>query len=161
MDETREYELRLRPLLPQAAAFARAVLRNRADAEDAVQQAALRGWERCRQFDPARSFKGWWFTILRNGCIDLLRRRKAANTAPLEGLEPPAPEEPEAFDWRRLDDGIARLSEPHRDILRLKYFGELSYEEIAQALAIPKGTVMSRLHLARKALAAHLEENDT
>ena len=49
---------------------------------------------------------------------------------------------------------MADLSEPHQEILRLRYFADLSYSELAQALKIPPGTVMSRLHLARKALQA-------
>jgi RNA polymerase sigma-70 factor (ECF subfamily) len=108
------------------------------------------------QYDPGRPFKGWWFAILRNCCLDILRRTKASRTQGLEGIDPALPDEPEAFDWQRLVAGLAQLSEPHREILQLKYFGELSYEEIAAAIGIPRGTVMSRLHLARKALSAHI-----
>lgn len=160
MLDARDYDRALRPLLGQAAGYARAILRSRAEAEDAVQQAALKGWERIGQYDPARPFKGWWFAILRNGCLDALRRGKAHRIQGLEGVDPPAPQEPEPFDWRRLEDGLAELTEAHREILRLRYFGELSYEEIAEALSIPKGTVMSRLHLARNALAARVARED-
>jgi RNA polymerase sigma-70 factor (ECF subfamily) len=156
MIDARAYERALRPLLGQAGAYARAMLRSRTEAEDAVQQAALKGWERIGQYDATRPFKGWWFAILRNGCLDALRRAKAFRTVGLEGVDPPTPCEPEIFDWRRLVDGLAQLSEPHREILQLKYFAELSYDDIAETLAIPKGTVMSRLHLARKALAARI-----
>lgn len=161
MADTGDYERALRPLLGQAGAYARAVLRNRSDAEDAVQQAALRGWERLGQYDATRSFKGWWFAILRNCCVDSLRRARTSRTQGLDGIDPPAPDGPEDFDWLRLAAGLARLSEPHREILQLKYFGELSYDEIAQTLDIPKGTVMSRLHLARKALAERASREDS
>jgi DNA-directed RNA polymerase specialized sigma24 family protein len=80
---------------------------------------------------------------------------------PGAGCDPPAPDEPEVFDWHRLVAGLAQLSEPHREILQLKYFGELSYDEIVESLNIPKGTVMSRLHLARKALALCISEEDS
>jgi RNA polymerase sigma-70 factor (ECF subfamily) len=159
--DAQAYERALRPLLGQAGAYARAVLRNRPEAEDAVQQAALKGWERLGQYDAARPFKGWWFAILRNCCLDVLRRAKASRTQGLDGIDPPAPDEPGAFDWQRLVDGLAQLSEPHREILQLKYFGELSYDEIAESLDIPKGTVMSRLHLARKALAMLICREDS
>lgn len=160
MGDAGAYDRALRPLLGQAAGYARAVLRSRHEAEDAVQQAALKGWERIGQYDAARPFRGWWFAILRNCCLDALRRAKGARTQGLDGVDPPGLGEPEAFDWRRLDDGLAQLSEPHREILRLRYFGELSYDEIAAALSIPKGTVMSRLHLARKALAGRIGKED-
>lgn len=126
-----------------------------------MQQAALRGWEHIRQYDTTRPFKGWWFGILRNCCIDMLRRTKVSRTRSLDGVDTPAYDETEGFDWRRLDDAIALLSDPHREIVRLKYFGELSYEEIAEVLRIPRGTVMSRLHLARKALAVHIGKEDS
>ena len=155
------YERALRPLLGQAGAYAQALLRSRPEAEDAVQQAALKGWERLGQYDAARPFKGWGFAILRNCCLDALRRAKTLRTQPLDGVDPPAPDRPEDFDWRRLTAGLAQLSEPHREILQLKYFGDLSYNEIAEALDIPKGTVMSRLHLARRALAEFIAQEDS
>ena len=74
------YDRALRPLLGQAAGYARALLGNRADAEDAVQHAALKGWERLAQYDDAQPFKGWWFGILRNGCLDHLRRSTVRRT---------------------------------------------------------------------------------
>jgi RNA polymerase sigma-70 factor (ECF subfamily) len=152
------YERDLRPLLGQAAGYALSLLRNRQDAEDAVQQAALRAWERIDQYQPSQSFKGWWFAVLKNCCIDMLRARNAPDTHPLDGTDPPAASEPDAFAWEELERALQRLSPQHGEILRLKYFAELSYAEIAEALDIPKGTVMSRLHLARKALARQLGE---
>lgn len=106
MTDARSYDRVLRPLLGHAAGYARAMLGSRAEAEDAVQQAALKGWERIGQYDATRPFKAWWFAILRNCCIDALRRAKVARTQPLDGVDPPAPAEPAAFDWRRLTDGI-------------------------------------------------------
>lgn len=152
------YARELRPLLPRAGGYAYALLRSRSDAEDAVQAAALRGLERLSTYDPARPFRGWWFAILRNGCLDQLRRRQSARTTPLDG-DYPAPAQDPGFDWLRLDQGIAALSPDHREILRLRYFADLSYAELAEALDIPAGTVMSRLHAARKALAGQLREN--
>jgi RNA polymerase sigma-70 factor (ECF subfamily) len=156
--DSHSYERALRPLLSQAAAYSRALLRNTHDAEDAVQQTALRAWERIAHYDHDRPFKGWWFAVLRNCCFDILRLKRSSRTQSIEGIDlvdDAATEAPaEVVDWQSLDDAIAKLTEPHREILRLKYFGELKYDELAIALGIPRGTVMSRLHLARKALAA-------
>lgn len=160
MRDATEYECALRPLLPRAAGYARALLGNRHDAEDAVQQSALRGWERISQYDAARPFGGWWFAILRNCCLDLLRARKASRTDNLEGIDPPDTRAAEEPEWTRLEAGLRRLTPAHREILQLKYFGGLSYDELAVTLAIPRGTVMSRLHLARKALAAQVQEEE-
>jgi RNA polymerase sigma-70 factor (ECF subfamily) len=157
--DAQAYAQALRPLLPRAGAYALALLRSRPDAEDAVQTAALRGLERLHTYDDRRPFKGWWFAILRNGCMDQLRRRKAAPTTPLAG-DYPAPETTSEFDWARLDEAIAALASTHQEILRLRYYGELSYAELAQALQVPVGTVMSRLHAARKALAGLMQEQD-
>jgi RNA polymerase sigma-70 factor (ECF subfamily) len=154
----REYARTLEPLLPQAGGYALSLLRNRHDAEDAVQTAALRGLEHLASFDEARPFKGWWFAILRNCCTDILRRSRRVRLKEMNAEIAASPIEAEAPDWDSLDRAIEALAEHHREIVRLRYFGELSYREIAEALAIPPGTVMSRLHLARKALAARFQE---
>ncbi|MEP0841964.1 MAG: RNA polymerase sigma factor [Phycisphaerae bacterium] len=154
-----EYWRLLEPWLARAAGYARSILRDRHAAEDAVQQAALRGFERFADFDAARPFKGWWFAILRNCCLDALRRSRVRAAIPLDGHEPAAPVGP-APEWEALADGMERLSPEHREILRLRYFGELSYRELAEALAIPPGTVMSRLHLARHSLAEQLRKEE-
>jgi RNA polymerase sigma-70 factor (ECF subfamily) len=142
----------LEPLLEQAGAYAISVLRRRHDAEDAVQQAALRGQQRLESYDASRPFKGWWFAVLRNCCRDVLRNR---GTRPQVGLEAEEVGEsrPHEPAWEGVAEAMHRLSPPHREILQLRYFGGLSYAELAETLEIPQGTVMSRLHLARKALA--------
>lgn len=148
------FEQALRPLLRRSAGYAVSFLGERSDAEDAVQQAALRAWERRDQFDKRRSFRAWWFAILRNHCLDELRRKRRS---PIEvghddaGLSSPADES--ALDRRALGVAMQKLPETQRDVLRLRYFGDLTYDELAGVLDIPQGTVMSRLHLARKALA--------
>jgi RNA polymerase sigma-70 factor (ECF subfamily) len=108
-----------------------------------------------------RPCEGWWFAIVRNCCIDILRRMAAAKTESLDELQLPQPPESDTADWENLGAAMASLSHQHRDILRLRYFAELSYHELAEALAIPNGTVMSRLHLARKALQAKMGEEES
>lgn len=151
----------MRALLGPAAAYAHAILRSRHDAEDAIQQAMLRAWQRIHTYDSSRPFKGWWFSILRNCCLDVIRTRRVARTENVESLEAIDSGSMDVDDWVGLNRALAMLTEAHREILRMKYFGDLSYEEIATALGIPRGTVMSRLHLARKALAAIMQEKNT
>ena len=153
------YGCLLEGVLGQAAGYALSILRNRADAEDAVQQAAMRGLEHLVSYDPRRPFKGWWFTVLRHCCIDLLRSRR-----PHVGLDHPEQEvcaSGTASAWQDLADALGQLDLPQAEILRLRYFGGLTYEELSQTLAIPKGTVMSRLHYARKALASEMKGSET
>ncbi len=144
----------LRPLLAHSAAYARSLLRSRQDAEDAVQQAALRAWERIAQYDGTRPFKAWWFAIVRNCSFDIQRHRRPEQGTAGVAADVPQDETEETPDWQVLDAALRALSPAHQEILRLRYFGDLSYEELSATLGIPKGTVMSRLHLARKALAA-------
>jgi RNA polymerase sigma-70 factor (ECF subfamily) len=149
----------LEPLLGPATGYARALLRNRHDAEDAVQQAALRGLERFNTFDPARPFKAWWFSVLRNCCMDLLRDPARRREEGLGATDLADPQEPAAA-WADLAAALDRLGPDHREILRLRYFGDLNYRELAEVLDVPQGTVMSRLHSARKALAAQFAEGE-
>ncbi len=146
----------LEGILEQAAGYALSILRNRADAEDAVQQAALRGLERLSLYDPRQSFKSWWFTVLRHCCIDLLRSRRSHACLDRADCDVALLGNPTA--WQDLAEGLERLESQQAEILRLRYFGGLTYEELSQALAIPKGTVMSRLHYARKALSAEMKD---
>jgi RNA polymerase sigma factor (sigma-70 family) len=154
------YTRLMQPLLGRATAYARSILRDRHNAEDAVQQAAMRGWERFGTFDPDRSFNAWWFAILRNCCIDLVRAANGARTTTLE-FDVIDETTSHAGDWWHLASAMEQLSVDHREILRLKYFADQSYDEIAQTLSIPKGTVMSRLHLARKALAEKMNAEES
>ena len=160
MPDEVDYAALLTPLLGQAGAYARTLLRHKQDAEDAVQQAALRGLQRMDTFDRARSFKAWWFTILRNCCIDALRAARAHPTQALGDDDVLAAPVPEPGGWEALSRALATLSRGHKEILQLRYFGQMSYAELAQTLDIPLGTVMSRLHLARRALAANAREDE-
>jgi RNA polymerase sigma-70 factor, ECF subfamily len=161
VDKEQSYARLLEPLLTQAGGYARSILRHREDVADAVQQAALRGLEHWHTFDPSRPFKGWWFAILRNTCVDILRGRRASKTEHSEIGEASHSASCDGPDWQYLTEAIGQLSEPHREILRLRYFGDLSYRELSESLGIPQGTVMSRLYLARKALQARLIEGRT
>ena len=153
---TSAYGRLLEGMLEQAAGYALSILRNKSDAEDAVQQAALRGLDRISLYDPRQSFKGWWFTVLRHCCIDLLRSRRSYASLDRADCDVARIKNPAV--WQDLAEALDRLEPQQAEILRLRYFGSLTYKELSQALAIPKGTVMSRLYYARKALSAEMKD---
>lgn len=139
----------------QASAFGLALsyTRNREDARDVVQDAFIKAFQNLRRFDLRRNFGPWLMSIVRNLSIDLLRRRKHASHELI----------PETIQDRRAhryaERGLIRrdvravlmsLTEKHRQILLLRDYLGYSYLEIADTLSIPLGTVMSRLHQARK-----------
>jgi RNA polymerase sigma-70 factor, ECF subfamily len=143
----------VQPLLPQAAGYAYSLVGNHADAEDAVQEALWKAYRGLHGYDRTRPFKGWWFAIVRNCCLDLLQQRRARpRTVPVEQAHQVAARAAEAAE--PLREALAKLTPPLREILQLRYFGGCSYRDLAEALAIPPGTVMSRLYAARQALAA-------
>ena len=153
-----ELEELIRPLLGRAAAYALALVRNREDAEDAVQEATVKAYLGFGRHDRSRSFKAWWFAIVRNCCLELLRKRRrrppAASIDPA-GLPSREQELWEEFEGREaLNSALDQLSPVQREVIQLRYFGDCSYQDIAATLAIPRGTVMSRLHAARQALLA-------
>jgi RNA polymerase sigma-70 factor, ECF subfamily len=152
-DDRNVFHQWVKPLLEHAAGYAYSIVGRHADAEDAVQEALLKAYRALQSYDRARSFKGWWFAIVRNCCLDLLQKQRSKPpTVPIEYAHQIAARKAEAAE--PLREALAKLTPTHREILQLRYFGGCSYRDLAEALGIPEGTVMSRLHAARQALAA-------
>ncbi|MBA2565986.1 MAG: RNA polymerase sigma factor [Gemmatimonadetes bacterium] len=135
------------------------------DAEDAVQEAFVRAYTGLSRYDPAQRFYTWLFAIARNLCLNRIRRRKLWGLLPLvspaTGAELPAREDTGARVETRelaaaLSDCLAALPFDQRECFHLRHEEEFSYEEIASALSIPMGTVMSRLSRAREKMRACL-----
>lgn len=129
-----------------------------AEADDACQDAWLAIWRAWDTADPERR-DAWAFRVVRNRCLDRLRR-----TRPIDALDeahlPPLPPVDDAVH-ARLDAGaaldlLAGLPLPLREALWLREVAELTYAEIAEVQQVPIGTVMSRLHSARKKVARRL-----
>jgi RNA polymerase sigma-70 factor (ECF subfamily) len=133
------------------------------DAEDAAQEAFLRAFRALGAYDPARSFSTWLLSITAHHCIDRIRRRPD-NVVSLDALPPwrwkPADgPDPEAEAVRADESAhIARLletlPEDYRLVIVLRYWHDLGYEEIAGVLGDTESAVKSRLHRARRQLAA-------
>lgn len=140
----------------QAVAHAAAILGNREDAQDAAQEAFIDAFRALRRFDKERRFYPWFYVLLRNRCYKMTAKRR--ETQNLEELEIVAPQSNLPREEKiALDNALLALSGEEREIIALKYLDGLSYDEIAARLEIPRGTVMSRLFHARKALQAKLE----
>ena len=148
-----------------AHALAIQIMGNSADGADAVQDALTTVLEKPDAYQAAKGpLKPWFMHMVRNRCIDLLRRRRPSS-AEVEQLVDPAagPEKTaEIADRdRALKQALASLDADQRQIVVLRDYMELSYGEIADVLDIAPGTVMSRLHRARVALgAAYRKHND-
>jgi RNA polymerase sigma-70 factor, ECF subfamily len=155
------------PHLDDVYSLARYLMRNPADAEDAVQECYLRA---LRHFDSYRgpAMKPWLLTILKNVCYaEFARRGKQETPTDFSDAEPAAAEPvwqepqatPESALLRRQDDATIRrlvdaLPAPFREIIVLREINDLSYQEIAEVAGVPVGTVMSRLARARAMLRA-------
>jgi RNA polymerase sigma-70 factor (ECF subfamily) len=139
-------------------AYAWQMLRNHDDALDAVQSALAAVWQHRGRLQAGRDPRGWFYRVLRNKCVDVLRARRSRPAAVLEA-DPPDPLESnparaagQREDLARLRCALAELPDEMREILLLRDYHDLPYAEIATVLDIPTGTVMSRLHRARSAL---------
>jgi len=150
------------PLFDQLFNFAHWMAQNREEAEDLVQETyakALRGFS---SFQPGTNFRAWMYRILRNTFLTSRTGLQTTRTVPLEhddeGQGPVADSgTPETILIERsnqqlVQDAIAELPVKAREILLLCEVEEMSYQEIAETLSIPIGTVMSRLSRSRKAL---------
>jgi RNA polymerase sigma-70 factor, ECF subfamily len=150
------------PLFDQLFNFAHWMAQNREEAEDLVQETyakALRGFS---SFQPGTNFRAWMYRILRNTFLTSRTGLQATRTVPFDdedGAEIAVADSgtPEAILIERsnqqlVQDAIAELPVKAREILLLCEVEEMSYQDIAEALSIPIGTVMSRLSRSRKAL---------
>lgn len=154
--------------------LAYSMVRNEADATDIVQEAFVHAWQGLRRFHRQASFSTWLYRITTNLCIDLARRRQRRPTVAFADTIQPdtdaaAPEPPSTNPSpvdevlhrelaRQIDAAIAQLSPDHRAVIQLREFEGLEYTEIARAVGCSIGTVMSRLHYARKHLQKLLKE---
>jgi RNA polymerase sigma-70 factor (ECF subfamily) len=161
---------------------AAAVVTDRAEADDLVQEAAVVALERLDSFAPGSSFAAWMSQIVRNLARNSSRKSRRRRTSSVEAAtldQNPSPQSrgstgaglnplsargdiayEGAFD-RHVLDALRSLDEPPRLCLLLKTVGELSYTDIARVLGIPEGTAMSHVHRAKRTLRQKLAESDS
>jgi RNA polymerase sigma-70 factor (ECF subfamily) len=139
----------------QAVAHAVAILGNREDALDSVQEAFVDAFRSLKRFDRTRRFYPWFYVLLRHRCYKMTAKRQ--ETESLEETEILAPQtDLQSEEKLALERALISLPKEDREIITLKYLDGLSYQELAERLQIPRGTVMSRLFYARKQLQARL-----
>lgn len=132
-------------------------------AEDAAQETFIQAWLRMPSYRPGTSLRNWLYRIAVNTAIDMLRKDKRILPGEIEDLNlrdsKPGPEAMVASFERTevVQEAVLALPKASRAVLVLREFEGLSYQEIADALEIPVGTVMSRLNYARKLLREKLE----
>lgn len=152
------------PLFEQLYNFAHWLAQDAAEAEDLVQETYVKALRGFSGFQLGTNFRAWMFRILRNTFLTSRTGLKSTVVSD-EEIEtiPSAAPNPETVLIERADremvrQGLTELPVPFREILLLCEVEEMSYEEIAQVLTIPVGTVMSRLFRARRALRSLLVE---
>lgn len=149
--------------LPYLRRFARGLAGDAALADDLVQDCIERALLKSHLYDPARPLRTWLYAVLRNLFISGLRRDARATVVKTvedltgyEGSEAPAQEE--RLSAALIGAALDRLPAQHREVIVLVGLEEMSYRDVAEILAVPMGTVMSRLSRARATLRDILEQ---
>jgi RNA polymerase sigma-70 factor (ECF subfamily) len=146
---------RLVDLIPRLRRYARALVNDRASADDLVQDTLERAWAKLHLYRRGTDLRAWLFTVMHNVHVNKVRSARA--TDPLDDEMPELAQRAAQGDSlvvRDLDRAIARLPDEQRVVLLLVTLEEMSYDQVAHALGIPIGTVMSRLSRAREKLRA-------
>lgn len=139
--------------IPRLRRYARALLGDRAAADDLVQDTLERAWMRLTQWRTGSDLRAWLFSIMHNLRVDQLRRPTVPTCAIDDELElPTRPTQTDQHELRDLDSALRQLPDEQREVLLLVALEELSYAEISATLGIPLGTVMSRLSRGRERL---------
>ncbi|MBN2226045.1 MAG: RNA polymerase sigma factor [candidate division Zixibacteria bacterium] len=142
---------------------------NTDEAYDISQEAFIRVFKSAHTFDPNQQFFPWFYSILRNLCLNCLQRRQNRESRDvalddceylLEADSNPETAVIQKEQVQRIRKALMRLDPDDREIIAMKHFRDCSYDEIAGLLKIQKGTVMSRLYYARKKLAKLLIDDE-
>ncbi|MGE0089372.1 MAG: RNA polymerase sigma factor [Bacteroidales bacterium] len=142
------------------------MVNNKSDAEDLTIEAFGKAFKSIEQYTPNYAFSTWLFKIATNNCIDFIRKKKAnlisldQNADDQDNLgtplqsDTPDPEEDMIKSQRvaLMRDVVSKLKPRYRNLIELRYFKEYSYEEIAEELSLPIGTVKAQLFRARDLL---------
>jgi RNA polymerase sigma-70 factor (ECF subfamily) len=148
------FELLLARYQNKVFRLAYSMLGNEALAEEAAQDIFVRVWKALPVYNGRASVSTWLYAISRNACLSALRKQAARRESPLaETAEPRSSDRVMQVDVSAL---LARLPEVYRRVLTLFYLEEKSYQEVAQMLDLPMGTVKTHLHRAKKEAAAML-----
>jgi len=157
------FEVLVNRYMKDAYFIALGLVGNREDAMDLSQEAFIRAYRNIKHLKPERRFFPWFYQILKNLCISHLRKRRYRQASSLDTENCPEMADtkdcfsPEVVAGRnelkdKVWQAIGKLDDKHREVIILRHFQNMSYEQIAEALYCNKGTVTSRLYYARKKL---------
>lgn len=170
-----QFESELRPVVDSAYRYAVRIAGNPDDARDLLQEATLDAWKGRDGFVSGTHFKAWFFKILTNRFYRM-RQRKTVGTVSIDeapdtflyqqatqsGMvregDDPAGALFDQIESEHVAEALSELPDEFRDVAMLYFVSDMSYEEIAETLEVPIGTVRSRLHRGRKLLQVKLWE---
>ena len=141
-------------------------LRDMGLAEDAVQETFIKVYINLHRYNAEYTFGQWAYTIARNTFIDFVRRRQDGLSIDDRFAAPassaPTPEESFINLQQRtqIEHYLERLTPRYRQLVRMRFFEEYSYEEIAAKLALPLGTVKTQIHRAREQMCRMISEGE-
>jgi RNA polymerase sigma-70 factor (ECF subfamily) len=155
---------RLEASIPALRRYAGALLRSRQDADDLVHDCLVRAMDRLHTLQHEDDLRPWLFAIMHNLFISQRRRARhvpehAASCA-LRQTDRVAAVQEDRLRWRDLERCLDNLPEEQRTVLLLVSLEDLTFSEVAQALGIPVGTVMSRLARGRERLRVMMDETE-
>ena len=154
------FEFLVKKYRREAYFHARTILGNTEDAADACQESFTKAFIAIPKLTQLDAFYPWFYRILRNCCLNMIRKKKSADKYHTEerhhmrladNKANPSATLEKKEDQRFIREILKQLSPEFREILVMKYLQDLCYAEISEYLGIPRGTVMSRLYYARKA----------
>jgi RNA polymerase sigma-70 factor, ECF subfamily len=154
------FEREMIALAPELRAFARVLMRDRADADDLVQDALMRMWAARDRFAPGTNLRAWAFTILRNRFYNVVAKQRATvciDDVAAERLSTP-PQQEQHAQRRDIQRALQGLEPELREVLALAVGSEMDYATIASVVGVPVGTVKSRVFRARRRFAELLAD---
>lgn len=146
------YEIIVVRYMKSAYYIALGFVHNHQDALDISQEAFIRAFRKIKRFDTQKPFFPWFYKLMKNLCLDHLRKSRQLKEIPLEGLQIPGQTGGDRDLREILWRGIEKLTLEQKEVIILRYFRQMSYQEIAEMTGKPIGTVMSSLHYAKKRL---------
>jgi|HigsolmetaAR202D_1030399.scaffolds.fasta_scaffold59826_1 RNA polymerase sigma-70 factor (ECF subfamily) len=165
MAKANDVTAEIEQLIPRLRAYARVMTKDHDRADDLVQTCLERALRSLNQFTVGTNLRAWLFTILRHAHINEVRRQAkwagSLDSAECEDLFPVGAPQDKIIEFRDLNRAFRRLSKPDRNVLSLVGAEGMSYQDAADALDVPIGTVRSRLSRARTRLRSLMDNGTT
>jgi RNA polymerase sigma factor (sigma-70 family) len=157
-----EYSRAARARVPAAYRLAGLLLGDGAEGQDAVQEALIKAWRNWGSLREPGSFEPWFDRIVVNVCRDRMRRHRGVRLVDLEAAEAVEAADPFRLVFARdeVAAAVGGLNPDHRIVVVLRFWQDMSLEQVAEVLGVPLGTVKSRLHYALRGLRAQLRESN-